>query len=113
MKHLLPGDEVLADRAFNVGDSVAAMGAILRIPPFTKGKKQLSKKEVDTFRQLSRVRIHVERIISQLRRKYTILAETVPVNYLSSCTDNSSLSTLDKIAVICCSLCNICDSITA
>ena len=33
------------------------------MPPFTRGKKQLSQPEVDTARQLSRVRIHVERVI--------------------------------------------------
>ena len=31
--------------------------------PFTWGKKQLSKFEMDTARQLSCVRIHVERVI--------------------------------------------------
>lgn len=57
---LEPRDEVLVDRGFLVRDKLAAYGATLHIPHFTKGKKQLSAQEVDTSRQLSRVIIHVE-----------------------------------------------------
>nr|XP_033935167.1 uncharacterized protein LOC117443306 isoform X2 [Pseudochaenichthys georgianus] len=57
---LEPRDEVLADRGFLIRDELAAYGATLRIPHFTKGKKQLSAQEVDTSRHISRVRIHVE-----------------------------------------------------
>jgi len=35
---LLPGDVVIADRGFNVEDSVAYRGATLNIPAFTKGE---------------------------------------------------------------------------
>ncbi|XP_065144923.1 uncharacterized protein [Paramisgurnus dabryanus] len=44
---LEPMDEVLADRGFLIRDELAAIGATLRIPHFTKGKKQLSAGEVD------------------------------------------------------------------
>ena len=43
---------------FLVHDELAAYGATLRMPHFTKGKKQLPAQEVDTSRQLARVRIH-------------------------------------------------------
>ena len=49
----------------------------LKSDQFTKGNKQLSKCEVDTARELSRVRIHVERIVGLLRQKYTILETTL------------------------------------
>ncbi len=52
------GDEVLADRGFNIKE-LAIVGARLRIPAFTKSKNNFLKKEVDTSRQLSRVRIHL------------------------------------------------------
>ena len=39
---LLPGDVVLADRGFNISDSVGIMQATLHIPAFTKGKDQLT-----------------------------------------------------------------------
>ena len=50
--------------------------AQVKISPFTKGKNQLSKTEVDNSRQLSRVRIHVERVIGVVRQKFTILEST-------------------------------------
>ena len=56
-------DEILADRGFTIRDNLAMRGAW--IPHFTKGKKQLSAREVDTSRRLSNVRIHIERIIGR------------------------------------------------
>ena len=41
LKKLLPGDVVLADHGFNIGDSVGFYCASLQIPAFTKGRKQL------------------------------------------------------------------------
>ena len=38
LQHLIPGDVVLADRGFNISDSVGMMQAKLHIPAFTKGK---------------------------------------------------------------------------
>ena len=42
LKNLLPGDVVLADRGFDIQDSVACYYAEIKIPDFTKGKKQLA-----------------------------------------------------------------------
>ena len=75
---LLPGDLVLADRGFTIQDSVGMYCNEVKIPPFTREKRQLSKFEVDTSRQLSRVRIHVERVIGVLGQKYTILNSILP-----------------------------------
>ena len=52
------GDQVLADRGFTVGEEVACKGGVLIIPSFTKGKSQLSAKDVDKSRQIANVRIH-------------------------------------------------------
>ena len=57
------GDCILADWGFNIKEELRALGATIKIPSFTKGKKQLSGGEVDTSRQLSNVQIHVERVI--------------------------------------------------
>ena len=43
---LLPGDLVLADRGFTIQDSVGLHCAEVKTPPFTKGKKQLSRCEI-------------------------------------------------------------------
>ena len=80
------------------------------MPPFTKGKKQLSKPEVDTARQLSRVRIHVERVIGLIRQKYSILESTLNINMIM-CDGTSNVSAIDNIVAVCAALCNCCDSV--
>ena len=66
------GDCILADRGFTFKEELAAVGATLKIPHFTKGKSQLSGKEIGTSHQLPNVRIHVERVIGQIK-KFRIL----------------------------------------
>ncbi|KAG5268330.1 hypothetical protein AALO_G00211380 [Alosa alosa] len=101
LKLLEPRDEVLADRGFLIRDELAAYGATLRIPHFTKGKKQLSAQEVDTARQLSRVRIHVERVIGRWKN-FKILQTVIPV---------SQVNILDDVVIVCGALTNLCKSV--
>ena len=61
------GDLVLADRGFLIADELAVRGASLAIPAFTRGKSQLSQKDVETSRRLARYRIHVERAIRRVK----------------------------------------------
>ena len=84
LKKLLPGDTVLADRGFDIADSVASMRANLYIPAFTRGKPQLSAKEVEETRRIANVRIHVEHVIGLVRQKYPILQSTIPIHYLTT-----------------------------
>ena len=58
LDHLIPGDVVLADRGFDISDSVGTMQARLSIPAFTKGKSQLSAIEIEETRTIANVRIH-------------------------------------------------------
>ena len=110
LEKLMPGDVVLADHGFTIQDTVKQLYcAEVKVPAFTKGKKQLSAIEVESSRRLSRVRIHVERVIGMLRQKYTILESTLPIALLSS--KNNSTSLIDKIVIVCAALCNCCDSI--
>ena len=62
-KYLLPGDVILADRGFDIGDSDAHFEAIVEIPAFTKGKKQLSAFDVERSSKLASVRLHVELLL--------------------------------------------------
>jgi len=58
LKKLLPaGDVALADRGFDIAESVGAMQATLHIPAFTKGKNQLSALEVEETRTIANVHI--------------------------------------------------------
>ena len=52
------GDTILADRGFNIQESVGLFCATVKIPAFTRGKKQLSGIEVEQTRSLANVRIH-------------------------------------------------------
>ena len=42
LDHLTPGDVILADRGFDIQESVGLFCSTIKIPAFTKGKKQLS-----------------------------------------------------------------------
>ena len=60
-------------------------------------------------RQLSRVRINVERVIGVMIQKYTSLESTLPINMIM-CED-SEFSMIDKSVTVCCALCNCCESV--
>ena len=52
--NLLPGDIMLADRGFDISDSVGMFQAKLHIPAFTRGKSQLSAVEIEETRSMCR-----------------------------------------------------------
>ena len=105
LNKLDPGDLILADRGFDVHDSIGLNQGELKIPAFTKGKKQLNPIEIEDTRNLASVRIHVERVIGMVRQKYLILGATV----LES--SEGDVMPLDKIVMVCCALCNVCPSV--
>ncbi len=108
LHNLLPGDTILADRGFDIKDSIGLYSATLSIPAFTKGKKQLEAIDVEQTRTIANVRIHVERVIGNIRKKYKILGNSQPVDYLNT-KDDTTL--LDMIVTVCCSLINLCNSV--
>ncbi|KAK0139962.1 hypothetical protein N1851_023125 [Merluccius polli] len=111
LKKLLPGDVVLADRGFNIGDSVGFYCASLQIPAFIKGRKQLSAYEVAETRKIANLRIHVERVIGLVRRKYQILqSRAMPIENMAT-KPGEALALIDKIGVICCVLSNLSESV--
>ena len=105
----MPGDVVLADRGFDIAESVGFYCAKVKIPAFTKGKKQVSGADVESTRRIASVRIHVERIIGLVRNKYTILQSILPLDFLI--TKDGYYTTIDKIVSACSALCNICNNI--
>ncbi|XP_077057551.1 uncharacterized protein LOC143710491 [Siphateles boraxobius] len=98
LNKLLPGDLVLADRGFDIRDSVGLMCA------------GLDAKDVEETRQIAHLRVHVERVIGCVRNKYTILSETIPVSMVLPCEDKDMIF-LDKIVSVCCALTNMCPSV--
>jgi len=100
---LIHGDLVLADRGFDITEPLALRGASLAIPPFTKGKPQLSQREIETARELSRVRMHVKRAIGRLKN-FRILQSTLPITLVKSPGDEK-FCTIDKILFVYAALC--------
>ena len=112
LDHINYGDVVMADRGFNIQDDLAVRGAELLIPAFTRQKKQLTNQEVETTRKLARLRIHVERVIGQLRKKYKILKNTLPISLLKSPSDEHKvLCTIDRIIIVTAALTNLSPSV--
>ena len=75
---------VIADRGFTINESVMFKQAQLVIPAFTMGNKQLESTDMEKTRGIANLRIHAERVISLLQRKYTILAGPIPLDFLES-----------------------------
>ena len=109
LKNIIPGDLILADRGFDIGDSVGLYNGELKIPAFTRGKKQLDPIDLENTRGLASVRIHVERVIGATRQKYTILGSTISSNLLEH--DGDDVMPLDKIVHVCCALTNVSESV--
>ena len=109
LENLLPGDIILAYRGFTVEDTVSLYCAQVVVIPFTKVKKLLSRHEVDWSREISHVRIHVERVISLLKSKYTILKGIIPISLLKNKSNN--IFTIDSILTVRSALCKMCDSV--
>ena len=106
LKNILPGDVALADRGFNVTDCLGAMRASLYIPPFIKGKEQLTAFEVEHSRNIANVRIYVERVIGCVRQRFSILSAT-GVLPKELCYKKDGVVMLDAIVSVYCALNNM------
>lgn len=80
------GDQVMADRGFTISNELAEKGATLVMPPFVKGRKQLPGMAVERARQLSALRIHVERAIERIKN-FAILKNIMPLTFLPIASD--------------------------
>ena len=73
--------------------------ATIKIPAFTKGKTQLSGIDVEQTRRIANVRIHVERVIGNIRQKFSLLSATQPIDFVNV-SDEESITTLDRIVCV-------------
>ena len=84
------------------------------IPAFTRGKSELSAKEVEVSWKIASVRIHIEKVIGLWKNIYTILQRILPLRLLKSIKDEAVSATLanyDKIVTVCAALANLGESI--
>ena len=93
---LEPGDSVMADRGFEIEEDLMLIGVRLNIPPFLRGKSQLSENELISTRRIASLRIHVERAMERIKI-FHIFDRTVP----AALTDIA-----DRIFFVCCILTN-------
>ena len=63
-------DVIMADRGFNIAKTLGTLVVKLEIPSFTKGQDQMRAEDVKDTRVIANVRIHVEQVIGNLRKKY-------------------------------------------
>ena len=108
-----PGDQLLGDRGFTLAEEFAIKcRAELLIPSFTKGKKQLSARDVEVSRKLASVRIHIERIIGLMKNRYTILQGPLPIPLIRPAHgDEGKISGIDKLIRVCGALVNLGETI--
>ena len=110
LDNLLPGDIVMVDRGFNIESSVNFYQAELAIPNFTRGKSQLHPLEVENTRKIANVRIHVERVIGLVLRKFRIFEGIIPLEFIKLRTGEVT-PTINKIVKVACCLTNLCSSV--
>ena len=68
---LEPGDNIMADRGFDIAD-ILPHDVSLNIPPFKGKRDQLTPEETEETARIAAVRIHVERAIGRIKN-YNIL----------------------------------------
>ena len=105
LKYVVYNDVIMADRGFSIVETLGTLGAKLEIPSFTKGQDQMRAEDVEATSVIANVRIHVEQVIGNLRKKYSILNGTLPVDYLLLKGDGTEkLTTVGKIVHTACAL---------
>ena len=72
------GDDFMADRGFNIKDILFSIWCDLVIPPFkTRGSNQMSVEQSEISALVAHKRIHVERSIGVMKKKWGILKREI------------------------------------
>nr|XP_029709530.1 uncharacterized protein LOC115255548 [Aedes albopictus] len=109
LANILEGDVVLADRGFLIDEEVQAKNATLNMPAFRKNGGQLSPVEIENTRRIATVRIHVERAIGQIKEKFKIIKNNVPMSLMLR--KHNNVMAMDMIVFVSCILVNMCKPI--
>lgn len=91
------GDEVMADRGFQIKEELMLYHATLTVPPGARVKSQMTAGECKKTSRVANLRIHVERAINRVKT-YRILKNTLPITMSPH---------IDDIILTCAALCNI------
>jgi len=91
------GDEIMADKGFQIQDLLAPLGVCLNVPPFLNSKVQMPETDVLLTRKIAHLRIHVERAIGRVK-DFRILQHTIQATTWDS---------INQIVYVCCMLTNL------
>ena len=93
---LEPGDTLMAEKGFEIGDMVREKGIGLNLPPFLHCSSQFSAQQVQETKQIAKLRIHVERAIRRIK-EFHIFDSPIPLNLMG---------TINQIYTVICLLVN-------
>ena len=96
LEKLEPGDDIMADKGFQIQDLLAPLGVRLNMPPFLSGNTQMPESDVILTKKVAHLRIHVERAIGRVK-DFRILKDTLPATMWDS---------INEIVYVCCMLSN-------
>ena len=74
------GKSIMADQGLEILDLLVQYDLLLNSPPLKGGKKSLSKKEVRKTQQIARLHIHIERAIGQVKERFHIFEQMIPLS---------------------------------
>jgi len=77
------GDEIMADKGFDIQDLLVPLGVRLNIPPFLSSDTQFSCEDVVKTKKIAKLRIHVERAILRFK-EFRILRSPIPASMWDS-----------------------------
>ena len=96
LEKLEPGDEVMADKGFQIQDLLAPLGVRLNLPPFLNSNHQMPANDVILTKNIAHLRIHVERAIGRVK-EFHILQNVLPA---------AMWDTINQVIYVCCMLTN-------
>ena len=82
LEQLSPGDAITADRGFDMRHETSKRGIRLFIPPFTKGRKQLSYIDAEDTKSIASLRIDVERVIRRIKSFHILDSSPLPLDLI-------------------------------
>jgi len=65
----------------------------------------MDQEDIEESRRVSRLRIHVERVIGYLRSHFQILAGTVPIEFFQTVVNERPI--IDHVVRVCCAITNL------
>ena len=91
------GDEIMADRGFQITEELLLRFCSLSVPPGARTKAQMTEEECKKTTDIANLRIHVERAINRIKT-FRILKSVLPITMLHHA---------DDIVHTCAALCNL------